>query len=1316
MFSPQGYPNGKMVYDFSLSPIDEQLCSLYDLEPYRQTLVVVAVTQYSDDLKIDKLEDAIKSLKNMYSGALVHKLVIFGVTEEMKDLPRHVIQVLSSKAAAPTEHPEEALSLTLETAMAQLTSDFLAELAVYAISRQFASLKSPAIKELETPVVVSRPGDKPYNTSLKRYQHEPSASSVNLSAHEQVSKSGSISLGLTDRSKSKQKGRMLKYNGNLYLLAGRLSDALKQFAEAASILKAAYDHLWYASSLEGIGVCLVLLSFLEAPVTIPQIALSATANNLTHQGPHNQQQHQTHQQNQREHTLRHSQSSNIVTTSPFESTPNLPQPPAPTATSSPKQSHSNPASNHSSFSEGVHHSTAQHQHQQPSLPHSTSTNSLATYLTSATSAQAPPLQEFLPELTSAVLRYYVRSQGAVEESVPQLVYCETVIRFCKLLVVCRLGGGWNGAALSGIVRGTAVSKNITAESPSNNMIASWCNKLYITELSNLPILAQSNIYSGLASIYSSIGLMRKRTFVLREMLVNMIPKLIQSRNQKSEQQTEHTFNSASKKDSKYSNRAFHSSSPSSATAQGSPAPMNGGFVTLFDGVQEHGILELLDDLCRVYGAGDIAAVGVGWSEIKMSFLKTCISICESIPDLEGTINYAVLLLSTSADSLTREDQIMYYNTIQRAVDTSRKLGRGDISATYWDPYMVRDIRITPAGPMAPKKEKIITDEGTEGQIFLYNPYSFQKQQQESAAASNSRVLVQGERAEFIVKLQNPFSFEVQISEISLLTEGGVEIEASSTNIYLPPSSMYELYLPAVPQSEGNLVILGCKVQVVGCAPRDYYLIDREDLRPEEKIKEVGVNSGKRASDIQAQSRTYRDLKYEVVPAMPMMAVKSMTLNQGWLMLLEGEHYQFILTLSNISDVPVSLVRLQFTDSTTEPLLNAMNNKELPLNEVYECEYFYYNRKALKLVYDDSDSADVQPHQTGNFEIDVAGKRGMTNATITVDYGVKSENDKNGVWTRQLTVPINVTVNQSIELGSCDVLPLQSSQAFKHVLDSTVNISDYILFVADLRNSWSYPMDVTLWSLLGELAGESKENKLVELTETIYPGRTKRFLVPVKWTPLTIHEVRRNIPLESRKQYVVDSSVDQGRNMKEVFWNREKILKLIGGKWSTSKGYGQMYREGAVEFRGLRLTPKMVNVLRMERMVITMEIVDNPRVRKVNETTYEVQTDDENGMLKAKVVNQGSEPISGVLRLIPTVRYNDVNSIDHDEINRKVLYNGVLQRPLKNIPPGESMEVTLGVIFVSRGEYEWTSIFEVSSKGEHRLDQHGQRQPVFVKAV
>ena len=62
---------------------------------------------------------------------------------------------------------------------------------------------------------------------------------------------------------------MLKFLAGMYLIAGRWQDALRDFTEAETLLKSAHDYLWHGSALEGIGICLVLLSFLETPVAIP---------------------------------------------------------------------------------------------------------------------------------------------------------------------------------------------------------------------------------------------------------------------------------------------------------------------------------------------------------------------------------------------------------------------------------------------------------------------------------------------------------------------------------------------------------------------------------------------------------------------------------------------------------------------------------------------------------------------------------------------------------------------------------------------------------------------------------------------------------------------------------------------------------------------------------------------------------------------------------------------------------------------------------------------------------------------------------------
>lgn len=50
MFSPQGYPNGKIMYDFSISLMDNEFSSLHDLEPWRQTFCVCSYRRHASQI------------------------------------------------------------------------------------------------------------------------------------------------------------------------------------------------------------------------------------------------------------------------------------------------------------------------------------------------------------------------------------------------------------------------------------------------------------------------------------------------------------------------------------------------------------------------------------------------------------------------------------------------------------------------------------------------------------------------------------------------------------------------------------------------------------------------------------------------------------------------------------------------------------------------------------------------------------------------------------------------------------------------------------------------------------------------------------------------------------------------------------------------------------------------------------------------------------------------------------------------------------------------------------------------------------------
>lgn len=1192
-------------------------------------------------MNLDGYTEKLKTLKKKYPGPIVHKILVFGVPSEDALIgTKHIIPILSSKISTVT---------SMGTVMCDITTDFLAELAVLSIARQMGSFKSPALKELEQPL--KSPGRVSHSISFKPIQSHSRSNSGLASptgsftgvGRLATSKTGSISLGLSDKTKIRQKGRMLKFLASMYLIAGRWQDALRDFTEAAVTLKSAHDHLWYASSLEGIGICLVLLSFLEVPVAIPPVALSSS------------------------HTAHTPESSTDVLS--------------------------------------------------PSSSHSSSTNHVV-------SSIPPPMFEFLPELTGNILTYFARSQGNPEDSVPQVVYCETILRLANLLAITRLTGGWNPASLNAIVRGHAITKNLTPDSPSICAITSWCNRAYGTDLKNMPVLSQANVYCGIAAIYSNIGLIRKRTFILRDLLVNIAPKIMKSR-------AGHA--------ARY---GLHSNGFSDEQ-----------FVPFLD--KESSLIEMLDSLCSVYGAGDITSVGYGWSELRVTFLRIALTLCESLLDFVGTVHYAGLLLSTSADILPTDEQLRLSGIIMKATESARTLGQGHVLAQYWDPNLLRDIKMVQSNSsILPQYTSPTNSTGSD--VFIHNPYADKRASLDAPSSSpqskkNSPIMVQNERTEFSIKLQNPFAFELHIYELTLVTEN-VKVKAVSKDIYIPARTVHEISLPVIPLDVGTLRIVGCNIHVAGCEPRQFDLISKREFLQDDKIKAVGVEAavGKGQKEREAANIMHQ-LEISVISAQPVMVLTNVSLSQNWIMLLEGEKQTFTFTVANISDVEVNSINLKFSDSTTQPLQVALTNKVLPLNEIYEVEYFLFHRKALRWK---KVEGGIAPQKTNTYEIHILGKRGMTDGVIQVDYANQTNLEHGRAhWSRTLSIPINVTVNSSVELGSCDMIPLQHNQIFadnpeNHELSLYLEklkargvLSDYCLLVVDLRNSWTQAIEISLWSSPNPDQDPS-ENKF-QISALINAGRTKRLLIPVKRVEFSLEELERPIPNLSKRQFIHDSHTppERLRAIRENFWYRDALLKMLGGTWRVVEG---VPRSGILELRGIRLSQTMIHVLQVESVRIKMRAyVESPDTAAENSTValeestnanlFYARAEQDFMTISTTITNYTSYPLSGILRIIPSERYVSaaMDSTQHslhgekasaaaqlssrwEHIESQILFNGTLQRPVIGIPPGESVTIRMGALFLCKGEYEWTSIIE-ETKGAGRLRQHIQRDPIYIKA-
>ncbi|KAF9576931.1 hypothetical protein EC968_000056 [Mortierella alpina] len=174
----------------------------------------------------------------------------------------------------------------------------------------------------------------------------------------------------------------------------------------------------------------------------------------------------------------------------------------------------------------------------------------------------------------------------------------------------------------------------------------------------------------------------------------------------------------------------------------------------------------------------------------------------------------------------------------------------------------------------------------------------------------------------------------------------------------------------------------------------------------------------------------------VIPTQPLLKISSTSLQHGSVMLFEGEKTMIRLTLENIGSIPVDFVTLTFSDSTSQLGLGnnnhygtSNNGVELSAEDAYELELF------LKKTHVFSWSREVECHipvgGTREIKVEVLGKRGCSSGMIQIDYAylhrseTKDEDETKVFVTRQLFSQVLMTVYKTVESLNLDILYLQS---------------------------------------------------------------------------------------------------------------------------------------------------------------------------------------------------------------------------------------------------------------------------------------------------
>ncbi|KAH7056509.1 TRAPP II complex [Linnemannia elongata] len=250
-----------------------------------------------------------------------------------------------------------------------------------------------------------------------------------------------------------------------------------------------------------------------------------------------------------------------------------------------------------------------------------------------------------------------------------------------------------------------------------------------------------------------------------------------------------------------------------------------------------------------------------------------------------------------------------------------------------------------------------------------------------------------------------------------------------------------------------------------------------------------------------------------------------------------------------------------------------------------------------------------------------------------------------------------------------------------------NKNEYCLLTLDVRNVWTVPVEVAM------LVDDSEEgegldvSRLIKSTTVIQPGSTQRIILPVRRMVLSTEQLATPIPTLSNKQFVLArgaalSSEDQAKE-RALFWFREELLKRVVARWTCKDTSG---RFGKFDLRTLRLTKPMLNVLKIEDIsfLVTMEptaTMDRDQDNSNKDEEEEGEGSNRGGLeqigsnrwrcpvekfaqIRFTVVNRSHQDVKLCLRMQPVQVQGD-GTMEYDMGDRMV-WHGVLQAPLAKV--------------------------------------------------
>ncbi|TPX33913.1 hypothetical protein SmJEL517_g03387 [Synchytrium microbalum] len=634
------------------------------------------------------------------------------------------------------------------------------------------------------------------------------------------------------------------------------------------------------------------------------------------------------------------------------------------------------------------------------------------------------------------------------------------------------------------------------------------------------------------------------------------------------------------------------------------------------------------------------------------------------------------------------------------------------------------------------------------------------------------ILVTGEMAYFDVVLANPFAFDLDIESITV-TAHGIEFLTVPLSTTIPAyERIHMLRLSGIPKSDGLLHILGCTVKLFNGSVE-------EDIRP------VGHNSSLKSSASRKHKQNDRErlgkvippsnkqesgrktpidpissneIRISVIPPQPLLSASSAMLgSHGSLALYEGEASTIVFKLQNISaTVPIDYLTIAFTEtSLASPRADAVEDPEITYERdvhdrslrVFWLEGGELTKSGLGCPIGDTVvetvAVNLVPGESREVVIGVYGKRTCSGGSLRFNYGqvisllspsdgivslpTASPSDaESNFYTRELVVPVLLTVHRTLEALSLDVLlmgglgPVEPSASTKITVNRSLSLEDlvtdpvgiseeekavgvipadqrneYALITFDLRNSSTAVFEVTF-----DLYADEEKSDVVEkgfqVTTVVHAHQTKRIVLPIKRIYLSEAVAHQPIPFPDWRQFVRTQrpkfSEWEEHIRRALFWYKEELVGglegrgRVVGRWLTSKG-----RQGNFSLRNVYLTPPMLSSLQREQVSFQARVIplegSTQTIRTISSARY-VCPVRECVVLEWTVTNRMEHPAKFLLR-IQGVQDHQNGTFETDITDTQLMYGGSLEYVFPMLAAmGGSSIYRLPCIFRGCGEYRF----------------------------